>query len=603
MRRRAAAQADHLRDARAAGYEGPVDRLVPELAPRLMDAPRRRFVDGVHVARLGARVERTRWGLMRTLRGVEAIRGHCVSSTPLREVQVALDGKVVHVAALHGGSLDPAAPGDGPQRKYVFNLWLDLSAAAQGLCEVELRFLGAGPAIRVHREQVVVAAPMTEAAHPGSDAVVDPPPPGCPLTEAVNARPSMVRPAARAVFPVPPRNVLVLRTDQLGDMVASIPAMRRLRALLPGARIVGLLTAGNAEFAATLGLFDEAITVDFPDDPVERRRVMPLAEQEALRARLQPYAFDIALDLAESSMSRPLLLLSGARFLYGFHDRDWPWLDAGFDGAVHDPANRLESSPQSTRVLALVERLGSLLAPAAEVIRRPGLGRAALAAVGLPDGAPYAVLHTGARIAFSRWPGYPALARLLLDRTALHVVLMADDSAQREALPPDLRGDARFHLLDGRLPFDDFDALLSFCAAFVGNDSGPKHLAALRGVPVVSVHASRINWNEWGQELRGSVVSRRVPCAGCVIYHDPDECGQDFACIRHIRAGGGVRRRGRAAGAGACVSLAVPWSVAALGRSASPSATPAKVPPVTTRAPPSTVLATAAPGGLRRGRP
>jgi ADP-heptose:LPS heptosyltransferase len=104
----------------------------------------------------------------------------------------------------------------------------------------------------------------------------------------------------------------------------------------------------------------------------------------------------------------------------------------------------------------------------------------------------------------------------------------------RATLPANLSSSDRFHLIDERLPFDTFDALLSFCAVFVGNDSGPKHLAALRGSQVVSIHSARINWNEWGQELTGSIISRKLPCAGCTIFHDSDECGKQFACIVDI---------------------------------------------------------------------
>ena len=108
-------------------------------------------------------------------------------------------------------------------------------------------------------------------------------------------------------------------------------------------------------------------------------------------------------------------------------------------------------------------------------------------------------------------------------------------ASRRSCQPALTRAPARFRLIrHPALPFDDFDALLSFCAVFVGNDSGPKHLAALRGSPVVSIHSSRINWNEWGQELTGSIISRKVPCAGCMIYHDEDECGKGFPCITRI---------------------------------------------------------------------
>jgi ADP-heptose:LPS heptosyltransferase len=159
-----------------------------------------------------------------------------------------------------------------------------------------------------------------------------------------------------------------------------------------------------------------------------------------------------------------------------------------------------------------------------------------LAEFGLGRQDTYVVLHTGARLKFSRWPGYGELAKLILARTGHKVVMMADEPDYRGTLASGLLNSPRFQLMDRRLSFDQFDALLSFCAGFVGNDSGPKHLASLRGAAVVAIHLGRNNWSEWGQENTGFVISRRVPCAGCSLHHDPEECGKDFACITNVKA-------------------------------------------------------------------
>ena len=79
------------------------------------------------------------------------------------------------------------------------------------------------------------------------------------------------------------------------------------------------------------------------------------------------------------------------------------------------------------------------------------------------------------------------------------------------------------------------DALLSFADLFIGNDSGPKHLASLRGTPTLGIHCARVNWSEWAQEHGGLVISRRVPCAGCAIFHDAEDCGKDHACVTDIQ--------------------------------------------------------------------
>ena len=460
------------------------DNLAPELFPRPY-ATAMQPRAGLHIRRLGARQERTRWGVMPTLRGVEAIRGFCVSDTPIALLQIRLRDTLLHQEAI----LPPSE--EAPSEKYVFNVWLDFSDVPQGVAEIEIRLVDRDGRARQHRDRVVVATALREADHAGSDAVIELAPSDPRTPEAqIRARPSEVRAAMRSVLAAPPRRILVMRTDQLGDLVTSIPALLRLRQLLPEARLVGLLTTGNADLARTLDMFDEIIVADFPDDPVERRRIMPPDTQEQLRQTLSAYRFDIALDLAESAVSRPLLLLSGARFLYGFHDRDWPWLTAGFEGSTHDPRNGLEMAPQSTKVTAMIERLGSTLASRAQIIRRRDLTRAELAPLELDGDTRYAVLHSGARIAFSRWPYYAELAALLLENTDLAVVLLTDDPEARWALPPQLARARRFQLLDRPVSFDRLDALLSFCTVFVGNDSGPKHLAALRGVPVVSLHSS-----------------------------------------------------------------------------------------------------------------
>ncbi|PZU10303.1 MAG: hypothetical protein DI605_06930 [Sphingomonas sp.] len=511
-----------------------VARLVPKLAPRLPEDLLHDHREHLDVRRLGRR-EVGFWGVRRTVRGVEAIRGFCISETPIVELQLLLNGLVIHRAPVSGGHVLKFERDPDRIRKYVFNSWFDFSGFEHGMHAIELRLRDIEDGTRSFHDHVVIAAPVLESEYPDSDTLVnvDPADPRS-IEEQITTRPSVIRSAKRSLLPGGVRNVMVMRTDQLGDMVASIPALRRLRDLLPEAHIVGLLTGANAELARTLALFDEIIVIDFPDDPIERRRLMSLQAQEALRQRLAPYEFDVAIDLAQSNVSRDLLPLSGAKFIHGTGGEDWPWLQGDFLFSTPDRWNRMDMTPHSTKVLALVESLGALLKTEAPVIRRDDLSRALLDEFGIGAGR-FAVLHAGARIAFSRWPHYGTLAQMLLDRTDLHVLMMTEDAAMRETLPAVLLTNPRFTLVTQRTTFDQFDALISFATVVVGNDSGPKHLASLRGTNVVTLFTARINWAEWGQENVGSIISRRVPCAGCAIFHDPEECGKDFTCIRDIR--------------------------------------------------------------------
>src|SRR5262249_22619280 len=151
------------------------------------------------------------------------------------------------------------------KRKYVFNIWYDFSDFVDGIYDLELQFVDVNAGIRVYKEVVVIAPALSEDNYPNSDRLVS----ICKtdtqnIEDQINSRPSVIRPARRSCFPILPRNILIIRVDQLGDMVASVPAIRRLREFLPEARLVGLLSLANAEFAKTLGLFDEVIAIDFP---------------------------------------------------------------------------------------------------------------------------------------------------------------------------------------------------------------------------------------------------------------------------------------------------------------------------------------------------
>lgn len=510
-------------------------RLAPKLVPRDPQELLRSHDETIDVRRLGRR-EASYWGVRRTLRGIEAIRGFVVAQTPIVEMQIILQGATMHRAPLKGGYLMVFEADKQRVKKYVFNEWLDFSAFRPGLRALELRFLDADGQTCAFHEQVVVAAPIPEAHYPKSDALVSLEPSGArSIEEQIRARPSMVRSAVRALFPDGVRSILVMRTDQLGDLVASIPAIRRLRELAPEARVVGLLTVANVDLARTLNLFDEIVIADFPDDKFERRRLMPFDVQAQLRRQLEPYRFDIAIDLSQSNVSRDLLQLSGASFIYGMGGEDWPWLSADFILNTHDRRSGMDVIPHSAKVLAMVEALGALLRTSAPILQREGLSPDLLAPYGIAADDRFIVLHAGARVVFSRWPHYPELAELLLREPGLKIVMMTEDPLVRATLPPTLLAADRFIFLDKRLPFDHFDAFMSFCTVMVGNDSGPKHLASLRGSNVVTLFTARIDWAEWGQENVGTIISRRVPCAGCAIFHDIEECGKDFACIVDIK--------------------------------------------------------------------
>jgi ADP-heptose:LPS heptosyltransferase len=76
--------------------------------------------------------------------------------------------------------------------------------------------------------------------------------------------------------------------------------------------------------------------------------------------------------------------------------------------------------------------------------------------------------------------------------------------------------------------------LLQACALYVGNNSGPKHIAAALGVPTIGIHSGVVDAIEWGPIGQRSVAVRRnMSCSPCYLARLED-CPRGFACMNGL---------------------------------------------------------------------
>src|SRR5205085_11657922 len=95
------------------------------------------------------------------------------------------------------------------------------------------------------------------------------------------------------------------------------------------------------------------------------------------------------------------------------------------------------------------------------------------------------------------------------------------------------RADAVTSLI-GKLPLAELPALLARASLFLGNDSGPKHIAAGLGVPTVGVHSGTTDVREWGPIGPNAVaVAREMVCSPCYLS-SPEDCRRGLACLRQL---------------------------------------------------------------------
>src|SRR5437868_2232828 len=153
-------------------------------------------------------------------------------------------------------------------------------------------------------------------------------------------------------------------------------------------------------------------------------------------------------------------------------------------------------------------------------------------------GGPLICVHPAAGNAMKQWPAdYFALVvdRLIATHGARIALIGApgEEPIANELLARLRRPEAVTSLV-GALPLADLPALLARASLFLGNDSGPKHIAAGLGVPTVGVHSGTVDVREWGPiGVNAVAVAREMVCSPCYLSN-PEDCRRGLACLHQL---------------------------------------------------------------------
>jgi ADP-heptose:LPS heptosyltransferase len=350
------------------------------------------------------------------------------------------------------------------------------------------------------------------------------------------------------------RRILVLRLERIGDLLMSLPAIHALRQRAPHATIELVVGSWNRDIAAQVTGIDTVDTMDAAWLARERRsQAWPALVRQARGWRARGY--DLALNLEGDIRSNVLLALSGARWTAGFGMAGGgPLLDddVAFDARSHTAINGVRlvsaafgewdvppSRPSQGRDGAARLPRAELMIPASAHVAADR----ALAGTGTPPASRLLVgLHIGAGRAVKEWPSSRVAAVgawAVRERGAVLVLTGSGDdraAAARvcQALPPG----APVIDLVGALDLLSLAAVLARLSLFVTPDTGPMHLAAVVGTPVVGVFgpSSPERWGPLSQACR--VVRIDLPCSPCNrIRHPPTRCqGHTPDCLMGIPA-------------------------------------------------------------------
>jgi ADP-heptose:LPS heptosyltransferase len=335
-----------------------------------------------------------------------------------------------------------------------------------------------------------------------------------------------------------PRRILLLRLERVGDLLMVLDAIATVRQQAPGARLDLVVGSWNAALAGLIPGLDSAETLDVPWMARERTGdswATLLRRAWSWRAR----HYDLAINFESDIRSNALLAMSGAIRRIGFSS-------GGGGPLLTDPVDADRTAHVATNAAQLVarafanaattrsgraERRGEpkLILPA-DAHRRAA---ALLVGSGEDEGRVLIGIQPGAGRQVREWDPsrFGAVAtELARGRQATFVLTgSASDASALAAVkatwPPGLR------LIE--LPVETdlvvLAAVLERLALFITGDTGPMHLAAAVGTPIVAIFGPSLPSRYAPLSPHARIVRIDLPCSPCNRLRQPPA-----RCVGHV---------------------------------------------------------------------
>jgi lipopolysaccharide heptosyltransferase II len=332
------------------------------------------------------------------------------------------------------------------------------------------------------------------------------------------------------------RRLLIVRLDNLGDVILATPAIRALRLAYPEARLTLLASPVGAPMADLNPDLDDAIVYRAPWMDPDTQLLQDPSREASIIAEVRRRGYDAAIIFGSYHQSAlPAAYLS---YLAGIRLRH----AASIDG----PGSLLTSRHRHPdRTLHEVERGLDLVrglaieSPYDDLVLRPRAGDLAWAQAtveGLRRGhEPVIGIHPGCSCPSRTYPPEHFVLAAKALRQELGAQLVWTGGPDEIGLVEEIRSkvDDPGLSLAGATDLSRLAAMVAACDLAITNNSGPMHVAAAVGTPVVALFALTNppeEWHPWKVPYR--LLNRPIECARCYQR----VCPFEHECLRGVSA-------------------------------------------------------------------
>ncbi len=304
------------------------------------------------------------------------------------------------------------------------------------------------------------------------------------------------------------RSILVVRLYGIGNMVLATPALNALKRGYPDAKITVLVSDTGAWDVVSGGGVVDSLMLFNPEKPLD----------PALIRRLRSARFDLMVVLYPMGVvDLPLsTAVSAIRYRFGYRN--------AVKGNLYTHRFDTDYGKSEGRLnLDLACRAGGKKAGARPFFSIGTADRQRIdrlfADNRIPADEPVIAFHPGGGLEMKRWPpeNFGALGDMLARDCHARIVLVGGPNERQLCREISAQMKSEPIVGAGLLSLKETAEVIRRSALFVGNDSGPMHIAAALSTPTIGLFGptDRVKNRPWGKPDMSVIVWRRIGCAPC----------------------------------------------------------------------------------------
>jgi lipopolysaccharide heptosyltransferase II len=309
------------------------------------------------------------------------------------------------------------------------------------------------------------------------------------------------------------KNLLVVRTDRIGDVILSLPVARAVKKHFPDCKITYLVRNYTEDLVLHHPFIDEYIPLIEKDDKLDLNLNIRLLKQKK---------FDSSIIVNPTFKTSLMIFLSRIPLRIGTGYRWYSWL---FNSKVYEHRkdarrHELEYNLGMLKNIGIDEEVTTAtvkfdLTPsesALDFINRLFINE------NISDDKPIIIFHPGSGGSSIDIPLYKfeELIKILLQKFNVRILITGLEQ-ERTICQKLVINDSVINLA-GKLSLSQLIALTSKAKLFIANSTGPIHIAAALGIPVIGFYPKILacSSNRWGPYSKNSIVfTPNINCSGC----------------------------------------------------------------------------------------